>query len=417
MIRPKGQHNGGVIFVAALILLAGMSVVVIALANEVTLDLKMATTLVDADQALEIAKVGVDKFIYAVNNDADWRTTYTSGTEYGPFALGDGEFYVTITDEDGDLADSLIDSVTVTSVATYKEVTRTVSAVLAPPAHDAMMYLAVMWDSGKKIEIKDGPRIYGDLMSANDVDVSGALPDFRGDVYCRDPNKVADQLDDTDTDVIQIAPTPTDPAPDADWFASRGSAMSPPESGGVLRITDKRITPDSNPYGFSNANGIYTIDANVKDVEFRRCYIEATIVVTRADKVFFEDGIVHRPALSSYPALVIIGKDGGKGKANYDLDKNLSENDSNVDFNDDGDKSDIFTPSVTGVVYASRKITGMQSDGDNKIVRFKGVVISKEITLVGAGNIIEQDPELSTELVEQFHGTGMKLVKGSVKIE
>ena len=417
MIRRNGQHNRGVIFVAALILLAGMSVVIIALANEVTLDLKMATAHIDADQALEIAKVGIDKFIYAVNNDPNWRTTYTSGTKYGPFALGDGEFYVTITDEDGDLTDSLIDSVTVMSVATYKGSTRTVSAVLAPPVHDAMMYAAVMWDSGKKIEIKDGPRIYGDLMSDGDVDVNGALPDFRGDVYCRDASKVHGGLDDADTDVFEIWPTPTNPTPDADWFVSRGSAMSPPESGGTLRVIDKRIAPDTNPYGFSNTNGIYTIDANGKDVEFRRCYIEATIVITRADKVFFEDGIVHSPALSSYPALVVIGKDSSKGTVTYDLDMNLSESTSHVDFNGNGNTTDVFAPSVSGVVYATRKIEALQIDGDEKTVRFKGVMVSQEIRLMGAGNIIEQDPALSTNLVEQFQGDGMKLVKGSVKIE
>ena len=417
MKRRTLHRDRGVIFIAALILLAGMSVVVIAIAHEVSLDLKMATSLVEADQALETAKVGIDKIVYALNNDANWRTTYTSGAQYGPFALGDGEFTVTITDEDGDLSDSAIDSVTVRSIATYKDTTRTVSAVLAPPVHDAMMYLAVMWDSGKKIKIEDGPRIYGDVMSANDVTVTGTLPDFRGDIYCRDASKVDDPLDDADTDVFQITPTPADPAPDIDWFISRGSAMTPPDTGSALTIVDKRITPTTNPHGFSNANGIYTIDANGQDVEFRRCYIEATIVIKRADKVFFEDGIVHRPALPSYPALVVAGQDPGKGTVEYDLDLNLSESGSNVDFNGDGDTSDVYAPSVSGVVYAPIKIRALQVDGDDKTVRFKGVLISKDIELMGAGNILEQDPALATNLVEQFQGAGMKLVKGSFKIE
>ena len=414
MTCRKRQHNRGVIFVAALVLLAGMSVVILALANEVSLDLKMATSLIDADQALEIAKVGIDKFVYAVNNDANWRTTYTSGTPYGPFTLGDGEFTVTITDEDGDLTDSMIDSVTVTSVATYKGSTRTVSAVLSPPPHEAMMYLTYVWHD---LHFRLAPRIYGDVCSQHKVDLHDSAPDFRGDIYAFSPDDVDDPLDDDDTDIIPITTEPAMPSIDADWFISRGSAMSPPESGGVLRITDKRITPNSNPYGFSNANGIYYIDANGDDVEFRRCYIEATIVITRADKVFFEDGIVHRPAFPHLPALVVIGKDGGKGTVEYDLDLNLSESTSHVDFNGDGDTSDVFAPSVSGVVYATKLIKALQTDGSDKTVRFTGVLISEDVELIGAGCIFEQDPALSTNLVEQFHGPGMKLVKGSVKIE
>ena len=229
MTGRKRQHNRGVIFVAALVLLAGMSVVIIALANEVSLDLKMATALVDADQALEVAKVGIDKFVYAVNNDANWRTTYTSGTRYGPFALGDGEFYVTITDEDGDLADSKIDSVTVRSVATYKGTTRTVSAVLAPPVHDAMMYLVYAWHD---LHFWLAPRIYGDVCSQHKVDLHDSAPDFRGDIYAFSLGDVDAPLDDADTDVITITTEPADPAPDANWFVSRGAAMAPPESVG-----------------------------------------------------------------------------------------------------------------------------------------------------------------------------------------
>jgi len=413
MKRPTLHRDRGVIFIAALILLAGMSVVVIAIANEVSLDLKMATSLVDADQALETAKVGIDKIVYALNNDANWRTTYTSGTKYGPFALGDGEFTVTLIDEDGDLADSLIDPVTVRSIATYKDTTRTVSAVLSPPPHEAMMYLAYAWHD---LHIRLAPRIYGDICSEHKVDLHDSAPDFRGDIYAFSPGDVDDPLDDDDTDVITITTEPADPVPDAAWFVNRGSAMVPPDDG-TLRITDKRITPSTNPHGFSNAEGIYYIDANGKNVEFRRCYIEATIVITRADKVFFEDGIVHRPALASYPALVVAGKDPGKGTVDYDLDLNLSESGSHVDFNGDGDMSDTFAPSVSGVVYASKRIRALQVEGDAKTVRFTGVLMSEDVELMGAGNILEQDPALSTNPVEQFHGVGMKLVKGSFKIE
>ncbi|MFH1731691.1 MAG: pilus assembly PilX N-terminal domain-containing protein [Planctomycetota bacterium] len=406
------QRNAqsGVIFIAALILLAGMSVVIVALANEVSLDLKMATALIDADQALETAKVGIDKIIYAVNNDANWRTTYTSGTKYGPFPLGDGTFYVTIIDDDGNLADSPIDSVTVRSVATYKGTTRTVSATLTPPVHQAMMYLAAMWDSGRKIETENGPRVYGDLMSNGNVSVIGALPDLRGDIYCRDPNKVDGRLIDADTAAITISPTPTNPNPNIDWFIARGQPMSPPIVNDKYEIADKVISPTSNPYGFASANGIYYIQGG-KQTRFVRCHITATIVVKTGKEVWFDEASVHSPASPENPALL------SDQKIYYNFDRNLSEPQSGVDFNGDGDKTDVFTPFVSGLIHAADKFHGLQYSGGTNTVRFKGTIIAKEMILIGRDCIFEQDPALSTNLVEQFQGTGMKLVKGSVKIE
>jgi len=406
--QPNAES--GVIFIAALILLAGMSVVIVALAHEVSLDLKMAASLVEADQALEIAKVGIDKAVYAVNNDPNWRTTYASGTTYGPFALGDGSFTTTITDEDGDLADSPLDSVTVTSVATYKGATRTVSAVLAPQPHETLMYLASMWDLGKKIEIKDGPRVYGDLMSDNHVTVDAPLPDFRGDIYCRDKGLVDEELDDADTNVIQIDPTPTDPDPDFNWFISRGARISPPLIGDKYVIEDKVISPTRNPYGFTNAEGIYYIHGD-KETRFVRCHITATIVVATNKKVNFEDACVHAPAFSHYPALLV------GNEVLYKLDESLSEAQSGIDFNGDGDQSDTFTPHIRGIVYAKTKFFGLQYEGGTNIVRFTGAIISREMALIGAGCIFEQDATLSTTLVNGFLSGKMKLVTGSIKIE
>jgi len=413
MTRWNRPRNRGVIFVAALILLAGMSVVVIALAHEISLDLKMATALVDADQTLEIAKVGIDKIIYALNNDSNWRTTYSSGVKYGPFALGNGEFHVTITDEDGDLADDPIDSVTVTSVATYKGSTRTVSAVLAPPVHDAMMYLAYTSIGAGNMEIYNGPRIYGDLCATDKVEIKDSSPpDHRGGIYVPDPKNVSPALDDANTNVVSLPSAPTildiDDV-DLDWLIANGSKMSPPAYADLV-IVDKVISPTSNPYGFANANGIYYIQGD-KDVRFIRCHITATIVVQTGRKVYFDEASVHAPAFPQYPALV------SDREVYYDFTKNLSEIETGVDFNCDGDQDDVFTPSVSGIVYAKIKIEALQSTGSTNIVRFKGALVSDKVVFNGAGAIFEQDPTLATTLVNGFVSDRMKLVTGSIKIE
>lgn len=406
--------QSGVIFIAALILLAGMSVVVIALAHEVSLDLKMAASLVEADQALETAKVGIDKVVYAVNSDPVWRETYTSGETYGQFALGDGSFQVTLTDKDGDLADDPIDSVTVTSVAVYKGATRTVSATLIPPVHEAMMYLAYVWKAGSgtgDMEIKNGPRIYGDLCAANHVTLKDAsAPDLRGDIYVTNSGNVSAALDDADTDIITLSSAPAAVEVDLDWFIDRGSRISPPVKDEEFLVEDEIISPTWNPYGFANSNGIYYIEGD-RAVRFRRCHITATIVIATGKKVYFDEATVHAPAFSYYPALL------SDNEVHYAFDRNLSEAKSDVDFNGDGDKADVFTPSISGVVFARKRIEGLQKSGGTNIVRFKGAFISEKIVLVGSGCIFEQDPSLASNLVSQFQGDGLKLIRGSLKIE
>ena len=399
------------IFVAALILLAGMSVIIIALAHEVVLDLRMTRNLVDADQATEIAKVGLDNIIYLANTDAAWRTTYFSGPWIFYKSVGGGSFMASGVDYDDDLADCPIDTVLAMCTATYNGTRRSLSATLTPPVHASMMYLAYASGGGAAVRIVNTPRIYGDICSGDRVTLSGAAPDFRGDIYVTVAERVAAGLDDGDTDIIAIQSNPTQPVVDFNWLTSRASVISPPHVDGDYQITDRRIAEDENPYGFTNSNAIYHIDARGDGVKFTRSYIHATIIITNAATVTFDKACVHYPKETYYPTLVV------DGRVVYSFDQNLSESESGTDFNHDADQADTFTPSVTGVVYATKSITGLQASGGTNIVRFKGALVSTQVVLIGPGCIFEQDAGLSTNLVNQFQGKGLRLVKGTMTIQ
>lgn len=406
--RRRGQR--GVIFIAALVLLAGMSVVIIALASEVALDLRMATNLADTDEATEIARAGLDNVIYLANANNDWRTRFASGIWISNKILGGGTFTAWGIDPDGDLANCPIDSVTARATATYNGAARIVSATLRPPVHDSMMYLAYGSGWAQSIRFESTCRVYGDLCCQKAVLVSGS-PDHRGHIYARALDQVSSGLVDANTDVIVWSTGPVLPVVNADWFFARGAQILPPLVGGIYEVADKRISPSSNPYGFTNSEGIYCLDAGGTEVRFVRCHITGTIVLKRAPKVTFDKACVHAPAFSYQPALVT------DGSAVYSFDQNLSESQSNVDFNADGDKADTFSPSVSGIVYATTSITGLQASGGTNVVRFKGALVSNLVTFIGTGSIFEQDPSLATNLVNQFQGKGLTLVKGSVKYE
>jgi hypothetical protein len=410
-MRQTHSRRRGIILVAALILLAGMSVVVIALAYEVSMDLKMNAHLTDGEQALECARAGIDNLIYIADHDSNWRTNCPNGAWITDKPLGDGSFNASGTDDDGDLTDCPIDLVSARSVGTYNGATRTVTATLTPPPHEAMMYLAQAANGAKDIEIRNAPRIYGDLCAADHVEIKeGSAPDFRGDVYVLDPGKVSAALDDDDTDILTLSSDPVQPTVDYTWFIARGAQISPPVVDGKYVIADKVISPDTNPHGFSNANGVYYVQGD-KELRIVRCHITATLVFAINRKIYFEKAVVHAPAVPYYPALVT------DKEVYYSLDQNLSETESGIDFNADGDTSDVFTPTVRGVVYAKSRIEGLQCDGGTNVVRFKGALISDKIVLIGSGCIFEQDPALSTNLVNQFQGSGLRLVPGSLRFE
>ncbi|MFO7898045.1 MAG: hypothetical protein R6V58_03170, partial [Planctomycetota bacterium] len=223
-------------------------------------------------------------------------------------------------------------------------------------------------------------------------------------------SNVSDELKDGDTTVHSYETAPSLPTVDADWLVAHGKQISPPIQDGKYLIEDKVISPDNNPYGFASPTGIYYITGDY-GLRIVRCHITATLVILTNKKVFFEDACVHAPAAPNYPALVM------DNELFYDLDGNLSEIDSGVDFNRDGDTTDTFTPTIRGVVYARKSISGLQWQGGTNVVRFKGALVSEKLYLIGDGCIFEQDPDLSTNLVHQFQGPGLQLVTGSITYE
>ncbi len=410
-LRASHPRKGSV-FVASFVLLLGISVVLIALGSEIALDLRMSSNLAEADQAREIARIGIDYAIYLANANPSWRAMYPSGAWVSNMSVGGGTLTVSVTSPNGNF-NCPIDPLTVRSAGTYKGSTRTFSATLKPPVHDSMMFLfhvGYVGTSGSKLYIDSASRILGDISCQEVSYKSGSAPDFRGDIYMTSAGWVQSGLTDADTRIVQIPSPPTLPSVDFNWFISRGSQITPPGSD-PLYVTDKLISPTANPYGFSNASGIYYIDAAGKEVKFTRCYITATIVLIRTKKVTFDKACVHSPASPDLPALVT------DGDVDYSFTQNLSESESNVDFNGNATKTDVFIPSVTGVIYSSKRIRGMQYSGGTNLVRFNGALVANTLEIYGAPCIFEQDPSLSTNLVNQFQGLGLKLVNGSIKLE
>ncbi len=130
--------------------------------------------------------------------------------------------------------------------------------------------------------------------------------------------------------------------------------------GGEIRETV--LSPNSNPYGLTNPNGVYVINCSGGDLRIRNARIVGTLVVLNARRVRVEDSISWEPAVSNYPSLLV----SGDAELRY-TNETLKKSSTNVNFNPAGtpygasvttdtDKSDSYPSKIIGLVYVSSNI-------------------------------------------------------------
>jgi hypothetical protein len=124
------------------------------------------------------------------------------------------------------------------------------------------------------------------------------------------------------------------------------------------------LSPSSNPYGATNAQGIYVLDCNNQQVMIGPCRIVGTLLVKNYNTLTIQGPIEWEPAVAGYPAL-LTDKDVSIG---FDKSVALSEATYGVNFNPAGtpypysggtanaNATDAFPSVINGLVYAGGKI-------------------------------------------------------------
>lgn len=328
-----------------------------------------------SDSALELALVD------AANTYA-WRSAVRSGS---PFAASSSfpaaSFSVVASDAvDADTSSNLDDPVTLTATGLSGAGRQLFSLVLEPD-YTAVSGLACALAAGNDITMTSATIRSLQAVAANGImSASGssiqapvsAVGTITGATYSgtRTPSASAVQI-------------PAQPWAD---YTPIGTAISYASTGGQLRSTV--LGPGRNPFGSTNAFGVYTIDAGGNDLVIRDARVLGTLVVLNAGTVELRSSVVMDPAVPGWPVLIV------QGKLNITtLGTDLSESGIGVNFNpasvpyrgaSDSDTADSYASTLNGIVYASGNLI---SDIGTRCTIKGALLIGGKATLAGEFNL------------------------------
>ncbi|MBX3376860.1 MAG: hypothetical protein KF678_07640 [Phycisphaeraceae bacterium] len=389
MKTDRSHHRGtvylSVIATAAVVTTLGLTGLALVQAQR-----RRDQAVVDMLDARAAAVVGLDWARNVVASTPLWRkrTASTAGV-LAERTLGRAKVQVKLLDPaDGDLSNSDLDPVEVTSVGYIGSVTpggqgavQIFSQTLLPRAVPVSS-LAAAVAVGGAVQIDKGVIGGYGLVAANgNITASGAKVRSRvrsggsvsGGTYSGGQTSGA-------TAMVM-------PAGDLfDWYTAAGTEiMYASLSGG--RLERLVLSSSSNPYKKSatdvNARGIYWIDCEGKTIEIQNCRIVGTLVVLNAGAASKVAGsVTWEPAEANLPALLV------KGPMNFDTRlKPLSEAEWSTNFNPAGTPyanvsntsvTDVYPSMINGLVFVSQA-----ARVDGELMVDGAVVVGMNLTVAG----------------------------------
>ena len=153
------------------------------------------------------------------------------------------------------------------------------------------------------------------------------------------------------------------------------------------------LSPGSNPYGVSNADGVYYMNTGGADLTIKTSRIHGTLVVDcGGGRVIIKERALLHNYRADYPVLIV------NGDVEIDLTSasaSLDEDDENANFNPPGspyegvsdwDQLDVYPSEVRGIVHVKGNLRMKQS---SKVI---GVVICEGDVVIDGHPTIVHDP-------------------------
>ena len=272
------------------------------------------------------ARSVVDFAMATMNYDPNWRSTYTSGVETIQYPLGSSElgtFSWIVTDSDGDLTDSDT-SLTIQGIGRVGDAVQVVEAELSV---EKLTCLGVSMHSEDELKIEHSVLDNDHIISSNDRVKETGGSEVNGDVEAVDS---IDGGDYTGTLTEGITPKTTPGSDVFDYYLANGTEI-PFDSLDNGKLENTLLSPEYNPFGATNPQGIYFIQCNHEKIEIKKSFIVGTIVLIdpKHDSEIGKDQIYWQPAVANYPSLlasdsITIKVQGGDGLLN-DVDTGGSD--------------------------------------------------------------------------------------------
>lgn len=346
----------GIGLMVAAIALGGMSVARSrAAANKLRNDEVQARTV--ARSAIELARA-------TIKSDSSWRANHSNGTWLAGGSLQDASIDFSVTNSAGALNRSELDSVVVLADATVG-LSRQRLSVQLDAKTVPLNCLAIPLTVGGAINATSSTITPAGATIATNLSITSVLATIRPNVEAG-VSIIGTGFFGTTTTSAAARVLPNSSVFDS--YVASGTAIS---IGSLPLVSFKPtiqkvvLSPASNPYGPTNANGVYVIDCQGQSLVITNCRIAGTLVLLNPGLSTAVSGSVRWfPAVSNYPCLLVNGSISLQMSSS-----NLSESTLSTNFNPPGtpygypagstdtDTSDSYPSSISGLVYASGNVS------------------------------------------------------------
>ena len=394
-----------------MVLGCSMSVAIIGVTGITALRVErsQATRSGDFAQARMAAQSAIEIGFREMNQNASWRTAYTSGTWFSDRKMRNATCTLVGQDPgDNDLADSNTDNVILTGVgvAGAAKFSLSVTTTAVTPPLDALGTVLhatqIVVSSAKSIVGTGAP-----VSSNGDVTInmSGVITgDVDAALWVNAPLQV--------TGTVK-APVPMKPMPSAgvlDFYAALATTI--PYQNNVNKAL---LGPGVNTLGAANANGVYYIDASAGNVSFTNVRLLGTLVIRGPGRTVQLKGPLFMEAYrADYPVIVTdanLELDMSSGNGALDeVSVGINLNPAGVPINGvvDADLVDSYPNEIRGLVHTRGSLSIVTPS------KVKGVVIVEGTATVGGTLTVEHDPRLYDDPPQGYTKTPhMAVVDGS----
>jgi hypothetical protein len=358
----------------------------------------------DSQEATWLAFSGMENAIARINNNSGWRTTYTNNVEISPVTFGRGTFSWRLVDTDGNLADDTNDAVRVIATGKVGPATRVFSQELRPGGQGFDVLQTAVHSSGN-LEVNE-TTIWGGRFSSN------ATLTKAGTITGNGQGVIVQGISVTGSGALvngsSTTFSPAKPMPAStvfDLYKARATTINY-WSIYYDDFDGKILSATSNPWGDTNAEGIYfvKIPSGSCKLVISNSRIKATLLVEIDDKGLLElkTGVIWEPPAPNYPSMIAKGLVAGKVDVMIDGSGTLDEASAGCNFNPPGfpyrgsentNTTDTHMPLLRGLFHVIRL------PGDTSITDLKGGMQRKGCFLIeGAatikGSSFMNDPKL-----------------------
>lgn len=371
--KPRtAPHRSG----ATYILVVGSTLIVSTLAMSGLLAVRAQSRTIDSctrtatarQNALSAIEIGIQE----IASNTNWRTTHKNdvgGLWFSNRSIGAGTYTLKASNPNGALDRSPTDPVVMTGYGTVsggvesQMVEVTVVSQIIP-----FTCLKTAECAGSNISFASSSvDAYNQIVASNAT--GNAISSGGGatvNAYVEAVGNVSGGGYMSGTPTSGITPyTLPDPTTVFDYYLANGSVIninSIPLANGVRTVSNVLISPAANPYGATNAQGIYVIDCAGQAIVFSNSRIVGTLVLLNpmgGGASNFKTKMNVAPAVANYPSFMV------KGDFTFKMNATSLVEGAGLNFNPpgtpypypsgtaDSDAVDSYPCEVSGLVYVS----------------------------------------------------------------